>query len=484
MTADQPAGDWTLTGAFGTEQWRRRGDRFGEVEVDGDRIVLPADALTLERLRARGSSCAHPGPFPLEFRFCPTCGATLPEPPPPPVVESWSPPFGAPDGLPTLDEPRRPDPASHQEIAVPASAALGFAVAGTPPMLLACDRVGGWVSGWSEAASSWLERVQIPPCPGLPAWSWSAGAGPYGLAVPTDRGAAWIELSHPRRSPVRLLDGFAALGGIAELRGRPALPVQDKAGGEAGLVLAVLDRSGPDAVGWTMLAVQGAPPPSAPIGPLAAPVTTGDTATWCGATGQLTLHATADGLASRWRGWRDGLRPISGVRPVMERNGTLHQLARIDARTLVLEGLSAPGQVPERRPARGYTPGTGRAVFREDMRLRLPWDERAAAEYILPDDSFLMPLLALDEERYVVAVCTQRIGLGRFLGDPAAPDMVEGPHACTLFYSRGPRTLEPLDCVLRARHAWDLAVFVHAGWLYAYGAVENRCHRWRMRDAG
>lgn len=468
--------DWALSGTFGPERWHHDGQRFASVAAAGERIELPADPLTLERLRTRTPHCAHPGPFPLAFRFCPACGTALAEAPALPSAESWSPPFGAPDGLPSLDEPRRPDPASREEIPVPASAALGFAVAGTPPMLLACDRIGGWISGWSEAAGAWIERVQIPPCPGLPRQGWAAGASASGLALPTDRGAAFLDLTGARRSPTTILDAGPAAGGVATLRAHAALPVRTA----AGLAVAVLDHAAP-ATGWTLLPVPDAPAGSA--GPFAAPVVTADTAIWCDASGRIALQAAAGGLVASWSRWRDAVRPLPGVRPVMERNGTLHQLARLDERTLVLEALAAPGQEPERRAARGYTPGTGRAVFRENARLRLPWDDRAAADYILPDDSFLLPLLAFDEDRYLLAVCTDRSGLGRFLGDPAAAAQAERPHLCTLVYSPGPRSLEPLDCVLRAHHAWDLSVFIHADWLHVHGAVENRCHRWRLRDA-
>ena len=40
-----------------------------------------------------------------------------------------------------------------------------------------------------------------------------------------------------------------------------------------------------------------------------------------------------------------------------------------------------------------------------------------------------------------------------------------------------------LDCLLRARTASSLSVFLHNGFLYAHGALDNRCHRWRLRDA-
>lgn len=471
----QATQDWTLTGAFGAERWHRTGNRFTTLVIGNDTIGLPTDPLTLERVRARTSGCAHPGPFPNAFRFCVECGVRLSDPPGAPAAEAWSPPFGASDGLPSLDDRRLPDPASHEEIAVPASPALGFAVSGTPPMLLACDRASGRISGWSEQARQWISRVQVPGCLDLPRWSWAASATSTGIALPTDRGPVWIDLSRPLSSPIVTMNG-SPVGGAISIGGHVAVPMQHP----SGLAIAMLDRS-ETLPAWTLMAVTGAP--VMPTGPLAAPVMAAELAIWCGANGQLTLQITADGAAARWRPWRDGLQPLPGVRPVMERNGTLHQLARLDAQTLVLESLSAPGQVPERRVARGYAISIGRAVFRENARLRLPWDQREAAEYLLPDDSFLAPLLALDEERYIVTVCNRRAGLGAFLGDPASAAEPDDIHSCILHFSRGPRSLEPLDCVLRARHAWDLSVTIHAGWLYVHGAVENTLHRWRLHDA-
>ena len=475
-TEDRASQEWALPGPFGIERWHRIGARFTTLVTGSDTIALPTDALTVGRLQARASSCAHAGPFPNAFRFCPECGARLSDAPGVPAAELWSPPFGAPDGLPSLDDRRLPDASSQEEIEAPASSALGFAVAGTPPMLLACDRATGWVSAWSEADRTWVRRVQIAACLELPPWSWSASASARGLALPTDRGPVWIDCTRPLSAPVTMLEGSRPVGGAVLLRDQAVLPV--RAG--AGLALALLDPAAA-VPAWRMLPVQDAP--SIPIGPLAAPVCAADLASWCGQTGHLTLQATADGPIARWRPWRDGLQPLPGVRPLMERNGTLHQLARLDPATLVLESLAAPGQVPERRVARGYAVGTGRAVFRENARLRLPWDQREAAEYLLPEDSFLMPLLAFDEDRYLLAVCDGRAGLAAFLGDPGAPDDPERLHSCVLHISRGPRSLEPLDCVLRARHAWDLSVAIHAGWLLVHGAVENRLHRWRLHDA-
>ncbi len=467
-------GEWTLPGRFGPERWHREDGRFTAVTVAGDRITLPTDRVTEGRLRSRDAACLHAGPYPLAFRFCPDCGAPLGEAPEAPGAEAWSPPFGAATGLPACDEAREPDPASHEEVALPPSSALGFAVAGTPPMLLACDRVDGWIRAWSERDGRWIDRVQLPPCTALPAWSWAAAADATGLWLPTDRGPAVIELTAPRRAPVTLLDGPAPLSGAGLLRTHAALPVRN----DGGLSLAVFDRAAPG-LGWSLLPVPGAAAEA-----LACPVGTGDRVSWCGPSGLLTLQVGPDGPAAHWQAWCDGIRPLPGVRPVAEPNGTLHQLARLDPDTLVLQNLPAPGQVPERRPARGYTPGTGRAVFRESARLRLPWDERAACDYVIPDGTFLLPLLELGSGRTVLSLCTGRDRLGRFLGDPAAPDHTEPDHACTLFYSRGPRVLEPLDCLLRARDASDLSVFLHDGWLYAHGARDRGCHRWRLRDAG
>ncbi len=475
MSGPSPAAEWTLPGRFGPERWQKEGGRFTAVSVAGDRIALPTDRLTEARLRSRNSGCVHPGPFPLAFRFCPGCGTPLAEAPDAPAAEAWSAPFGAPDGLPSCDEPGEPDPASQAEIALPPSPGLGFVVAGTPPMLLCCDRVGGWIRGWSERAQGWIDRVQLPPCTILASWNWAAAADAAGLSLPTDRGPAFIGLTAPRRTPVALLEGVPPLGGAGLLRSHVALPVRSG----AGLAFAVLDRAAPER-GWFLLPVPDAPVEAA----LASPVGTGDRSCWCGPSGLLTLAGTTSGPAANWQAWRDGIRPLPGVRPVAEPNGSLHQLARLDPHTLVLEGLPAPGQAPERRLARGYTPGTGRAVFRENARLRLPWDERTAWEYAIPDGSFLLPLLELGPGRTVLALCTGRDRLGRFLGDPgAAPDEGEPHHTCTLFYSRGPRVLEPLDCLLRARDASDLSAFLHAGFLYVHGALDNRCHRWRLRDA-
>lgn len=469
-TGPGTGGDWTLAGTFGAETWHRDADRFSRIETGGERIVLPADPVTLDRLRVRAARCPHAGPFPLAFRFCPECGAALADPPSPQVAESWSPPFGSADGLPEIAEPRAPDPAGRQEIVLPASSALSLAVAGTPPMLLACDRVTGMVSAWSERGAAWVERTQVPQCLDLPGWSWSASADAAGLTLPTDRGAAWLDLRAPRTVPVVQADRAIPLGGAIALRGPSMVPVRTA----SGMAIALLDR---DAGGWTVVPVPGAP--QVPSRKLGAPVAAAGHAFWSGQDGLLTARQGLDGVEARWTSREGGAVPLPGVRPVLERNGQPFQLARLDPRTLVLENLCVAGEV---RVSPGYVLSSGRAVFREGARMRLPWEDRDAAEYPVPDGCFLLPLLSLGDGRMLLAVCTDRDRLGGFVGDPQA-DAARPEHVCTLFYSRGPRTLQPLDCVLRARSSWELSACIHAGWLYAHGALENRCHRWPLTDA-
>jgi hypothetical protein len=469
---------WRLPGRFGDELWQPAATGFASVTIAGDRIPLPATPALLDRIGARHGTCPHPGPYPTAFRHCPDCGARLSSPRSEPPSQSWSPPFGAANGLPTLDEPRRPDPDSRQDIPMPGSAQIALAVAGTPPRLLACDRITGWVHAWSEPDTDWHRLVQLPAC-ALPRWSWSAAATPHGLALPTDRGPAWLDLTLPRQTPVRLTDApYRPAGGAAPARSGSLVPLRTK----AGLMLARHCPDGPLPGDWTLHPVLGAT--DAPETVFAQPISSAEATVWCERTGLLLAQDTADGLVVRWRRWTDGVVPLPGLRPVTARDGTLHQLSRQDADTLVHEALPLAGQPPERRVARGYSPGTGRAVFRENTRLRLPWDERPLCDYPLADDHFLLPLLAFDEDRLLLAVCDRRAWLGHFLGDPdaAAPPADAAPHLCTLMYSRGPRMLEPLDCILRAHHAWDLTVAIHAGHLLAHGAVENRCHRWKLVD--
>ena len=461
---------WTVTGPFGMELWRREAGRFSVVETGSERIALPTDPVTDDRLRVREPRCVHPGPFPLAFRYCPDCGTVLAEPPPLPASGSWSPPFGASDGLPEIHERRSPDPDSREELALPDGMSLVLAVAGTPPMLLACDIASGRIAAWSERASCWIDRAWIAPCIDLPNWSWAASADADGMATPTDAGPTWIDLRRPRAVPVVAGDHSIPLAGAIALRGRAIMPVQ----GPDGMAVALLDR---EAGVWTGVPVPQSPP--ARSCKLSAPVASAGIAFWYGRDGLLTAWHGLGGLRTSWTTWEDGVQPFSSTRPVLERNGQPHLLARLDSQTLVFTNLCAP---LEPQPAPGYMLTTGRAVFREGTRMRLPWDDRMAADYPLPDDCFLLPLLALGGGRYVLAVCGDRDRLGGFIGDPLMSDH-GSEHLCTLVYSRGPRALEPLGCVLRARQAADLAVVIHSGWLYAYGTVDNRCHRWRLVDA-
>ena len=472
--SDRPASpveaDWVLPGPFGTERWRIGAGHAAVAETAGLRIAPPLDPVTAERLRVRESRCAHPGPFPLAFRYCPDCGAALSDPPPVPVTESWSAPFGAADGLPEIHEARVPDPAGGEEIALPESPALTVAVAGTPPMLLACDAVRGRVLAWSERRRDWFPCAQVAPCLAPSGGSRTAGADADGLALATDHGAVWLDLRGPRPVAVTQVDRAGCLAGPIAMAGRMMVPVK----GSDGVGIAVLDRDGPH---WTTTPIPGSPPIGS--GPLGPPFVAGAQAFWLGPQGILRAWHDLDGPGASWGEWPDNLSPLLQVRPVLERNGQPFQLARLDPLTLVLQNVLVP---EDRRPAPGYVLGTGRAVFRENARLRLPWDERPLAEYPLPDDHFLLPLLGLGDGRFLLAVCAGRDGLGGFIGDPQVPwDGSE--RLCALHYSRGPRSLEPLGCVLRVRQAWELSAFVHANWLYVHGATENRCHRWPLRDA-
>ncbi len=465
--AAAPNQDWTLVGPFGPELWRRRDGRFATVETGGEPIRLPTDPVTSDRLRLRDARCGHTGPFPLAFRFCPECGVPLAEPPPPPVSVPWSPPFGAADGLPEIQEPRAPDPGSGEEVALPEGPSPMLAVAGTPPMLLACEAAGGRIAAWSEGAALWIDRAWIAPCVRLDRRSWAGCADADGLALPTDGGPVWLDLRQPRGVPVVAGDRLVPLAGPAALRGRTMMPVQ----GPDGMAMALLDRQ---AGGWTTVPVPDLTPARSRT--LSAPVVSAGMAFWYGPDGLLTAWHGLDGLRTGWEAWADGIHPFTANRPVLERNGQPHLLARLDPRTLAFVNLCVPF---EPKPAAGYMLGSGRAVFREGTRMRLPWDEKVAAEYPLPDDRFLLPLLALGQGRTVLAVCDGRDRLGSFVGDPLADR--HGPeHLCTLVYSPGPRRLEPLGCVLRARETSDLSVVVHDGWLYALGALDSRCHRWRL----
>ncbi|MCQ8279427.1 hypothetical protein NFI95_13355 [Acetobacteraceae bacterium KSS8] len=462
--------DWTLDGRFGQEIWREAEDRFAPVSVAGRTLERPGDAALLDRLGARDTGCAHPAPLPNAFRFCPRCGESLRDAPPPDRSAPWSPPFGDTGGLPERDLPLLPDPGTVEEIGLPPGV-VAIAVAGGPSRLLCCDRSSGWVFAFSRRDADWHRLVRVPPA-ALPRWSWSAAAGHGGLALPTERGPVWLDLTMAADTPATLPDQpCASLGGPTRLGGAVIAPVSWNGG------LAVAFLSGGS---WTFLPVSGG---EAEAGPFAVPVCGVDSAFWCSKTGQLAVRETGEGFEARFSAWADDVSPLLDARPVAGRDGTLHVQARLDRDTLVWESLFAPNQPRGRRMARGYMPGTGHAVFRENAQLRLPWDERPVCDYPLDDDRFLYPLLCLGENRFVLALCSDRSRLGGFLGDPLFPPPQDAPPVvCTLVFSRGPRMLEPLDCVLRAHRASDLSATVHGRFLMVHGAIENRCFRWELRD--
>lgn len=498
MSSTQPPGKaaqsevWELPGPTGPESWLRENGHFTTVRIGQKRLRLAESSFDADQLCLRTSRCPHPGPWPNAFVFCPECGTRLEKPTDLDAIAGWSPRAAAMGGLPVLGEALRPVVESRREEAMPASASLAFIVAGTPPHLFAFDLRSGWLRARREADQTWIDLQRLPPA-GLPRWSWVAaalsgtltgagtGAGTEeqrltGFALPTAQGPVLVrigpdeELATVAASPA--LGIRAAAGGVACLRGRPVTPVRMT----GGLALAVLDPAGRS---WLLVALPEEDGRLAEQELFAAPVMHDDDAFWCGVHGLLSVSATRNGFDVAYRPWRDSLSPVLGTRPLQAPDGRLYQLMRLGEDTLVFENLVLPGQVQERRLASSLWMSSGNAAFVDGRRRRLPWeDAMGRAQYILKDGDFVLPLLAFDDRRFLVATCPGRPTLGRFLdtaGEPAEA------RACQIQFTAATRVLEPLQRRVDAQSPSDIVCFIFRQRLFIYAAMANQCSSWELQ---
>ena len=470
---------WELDGPYGPERWFGPPGAYEAVLLGDQPISLDPRDGELHLLRARGSRCAHPGPWPFGFGFCPQCGTPLQPPPPPRAMEAWSSPANGASGQPAPTCRGTPDPASRAELPMPGPAELDFFVAGAPPRLLAFDRTTGrlhaWVHGMLDVfeGGRWRELAAMAAAMTLPRWSWSVAAFPGGFALPGDGGPLWVLLLAGPALPVAAQPALGirrSLGGIAGLGGAALAPVL------ANGTLAVAVWLSPEQ-GWQLAPVAGGG--EAMRGEVfAAPSTNASEAFWTGTHGQLYARLDRGVAVCDYRPWRDGWSPMQGVRPVLSPNGVFHQLGRIEGRQ-AFEALVPPGATPQRRDFDQYVTSCGSATFWRRTYFHEPWEPKRR-EYRGDGDAFLVPLLAFDGERVLVASCSPRASLLGFIetGSAAGPSV-----ECRIMFAGASVIPEDLRATIRAGSAWEIVPFVYARTLLVYDAHANRCFRWTLEDA-
>jgi hypothetical protein len=471
---------WELAGPYGPERWLGQPGAYEQVLLAGERISLDPGDGELHLLRARGSNCLHPGPWPFGFGFCPQCGTPLPPPSPAHEAQTWSSPANAASGLPTAPARGTPDPSRRAELPMPGPSRLDFFVAGTPPRLLALDQTIGRLHAWQEGVShpfdggGWRALADLPDAASLPRWSWSVAAFADGVAIPGEAGPLWVSLG-PRSATVGAADPSLgrALGGAAGLGASALLPVL------AGGALAVALRS-PASPGWQRLAVGGLPVggdvPASEV--FAAPSVDGREVFWAGRHGQLFARLDGAAPVCEYRPWREGWQPMLGVRPVLSPDGVFHQLGLLDGRQ-AFEALLPPGATPQRRAFGRYVTSCGAASFSGMTRFREPWEPKRM-EY-RGEDAFLLPLLAFDAERFLVAACAPRNGLVNFIRtDQIADTVLE----CRVSFTTASVAPTFLGVTIRAVSAWEIVPLVHRRTLLVYDLRANRCHRWPLDGDG
>ena len=462
---------WELDGPYGRERWFGQPGRYEQVLLWNDPVSLDPKDGELHLLRARGSNCPHPGPWPFAFRHCPLCGTPLAEPQAAAVEQLWSSPGNGASGLPSPACTGVPDPASRTELAMPGPSRMDFFVAGTPARLLAFDQTTGTLWGWVHGlagvfeAGRWRELGQAPASVNLPRWSWAAAAFGAGVALPGDGGPVWVALSHrvANAAPAKAALGVQrSLGGAAGIGGAAVAPVLARD------ALAIAYRTSPEK-GWQVLPVAG---DARQV--FAAPSVNGNEAFWVGELGLLFVRFAQGELTAEVRPWRDGWQPMQGVRPVLAANGVFHQLGRMEGRQ-AFEALLPPGATPQRRPFDRYITSCGAGTFTGMSRFREPWEERRM-EYRGDGTAFLQPLLTWDKERFLVAECTPRTALRGFLETSPAETVVE----CRIMFAGSSVVLADLRATLRVRSAWEIVSVAYGGSLLVYDLPANRCFRWTL----
>ncbi len=474
---------WDLDGPYGPERWFGPPGRYGRVLLANEPVSLDPKDGELHLLRARGSNCAHPGPWPFSFRFCPNCGAPLQPPPPAQDAETWSSPGGA-SGQPAPACTGTPDPLGRTELPMPGPSRLDFFAAGTPLRLLAFDQTTGRLHVWGAGLSDpfeggrWRELAHLSAAVNLPRWSWSAAAFAGGFAMPGDGGPLWIGLRPRSAAPVAARPALGiqrSLGGVASLAAAALLPVL------ANDALSVAIWSPQDGQWQRAEVANGTAEAASQV--FSAPSVNTTEAFWTGRAGQIFARTERGAVTCDYRPWRDGWRPMQGVRPVLSPNGVFHQLGRLDGRQ-AFEALLPPGATPQRRAFDRYVTSCGSASFVRMTRFREPWEPKRI-EYRGEDDAFLLPLLAFEGERFVVAQCSPRNGLLGFIDTDAAHGAVEPKTLeCRIMFAGGSVALTDLGATLRVRSAWDIVAFVYGRSLFVYDLPGNRCHRWPLSAAG
>jgi hypothetical protein len=333
-----------------------------------------------------------------------------------------------------------------------------------------------WTDGPDDAfeGGRWRELLQLRAAASLPRWSWSVAAFAGCVAMPGDAGPLRVTLLPTSPTVVeaataglgmqRCLGGAAAIGEVA------LVPVL--AGDGLALAAWVSQEQG-----WQRIPVANATPDAARQ-VFAAPSTNTTEAFWSGEHGQLFARIADDAVTCEYRPWQAGFQPMQGVRPVLSPNGVFHQLGRLDGRQ-AFEALIPPGATPQLRPFDRYVTSCGSATFGGMTRFREPWEPRRM-EYRGEANAFLMPLLAFDGDRFVVAACSPRTGLRSFIETGPETGSPDAAIECRIMFAGASVALTDLRATIRARSAWEIVPFIYRRSILVYDRPANRCTRWPL----
>ena len=451
--------------------------------------------------RSHGAGDVRCGKFyPKEFAYCPFCGKGLV--PADYASTDWVPPYGRGNGLRLIPKGKNanatplvredPKPREWEEMeALPLPRPQGdyeFIVGSlgtSAPVLIAFDRVGGYVDYFSPAEEKWMpldsatgRRAQESQSP-LPNWSWSAAflQGKPGFAVPTREGPAWIAIEWPDNKYTLVFGRGGSIGGAVAFENRIFAPVL----AERGISILDFDVSsskwkpaGEPARGW-------APGPGK-SNFFSVPIIDESRRwiQWVGIEGLLTFDAANN--ESSWRPWETDAFPCKAMTelgpPYRDFKGYFWQIC-YDEHDGGFRYFKLSGNESDRQNVDGARFSSGVSCFSKPYDLwKEPWGK--VPERLEEARDFRIPLLCLNEDSKatLLAVFEPRV-ISQIL------DIVKDPEKthCVFFrieFPNFPSVNFRMRNAFNTEAPWELRVFVYRQCLFVHSLKEGVCRMWRL----
>lgn len=368
-----------------------------------------------------------------------------------------------------------------QDLSLPAGK-WGFAVAGTPPLLLAYDHEHGLVLRYD--GEDW-HGIGRGAASGLVPWQRALIAAPSGFFFPTEtEGLGFVAAPFVEGVRTLVSGSGTVLGGPGLYKDAAVLPVL--VGGALRLVGCALDRSpAADSEAWFEWPVEAtaAPAPDIRFG---APYTNnaGDLF-WSAKDGYLALAPKGEGASAVFRSWRADFRALPAARPLRSRYGGVSQLGQILAADGAFDGYgfhevtfnAARQQV---KPADGPHLSYGEGTFRGDKRYDDPEEDLFVDYEPASDDEIYVPLASFgrgEAARYLVATVSGREILSDLLLEKDLPLPRRGR---LRLVGRRQGDVNDLMTSIDIKSPHYMSAILYGDRLFVYANYESRIISWRI----